>query len=300
MAMADIRAFGSLCLNGQAIILILLPLATFQQEPAMADGKQRPRALVTGASSGIGLAFAERLAADAYDLVLVARRRERLEQLAASLRGGGGAVDILAADLADPAGLKSVEARLAADQRVELLVNNAGFGAYGAFLEADPDVLERQIALHATATARLARAALPGMIARGKGGVINVASTFAFSSGVKMPARKRANYVATKAYIVALTELLAHELEGSGVAVQALCPGVVRTEFHEAAGGRPPGVHVFEPTEVVAASLAALKLGEAICIPHLADASALDRLAEARNALWEQARSSAIAPRYRA
>jgi short-subunit dehydrogenase len=265
----------------------------------MTHAGARPLAVVTGASSGIGLAFAERLADGGYDLVLVARRRDRLEDLARELRVRGAKVEVMPADLSDPAGLRAVEARIAGEERLTLLVNNAGFGAYGSFLEADPDLLERQIALHATATLRLSRAALPGMAARKSGAVINVASTFAFSSSVRMPARMRASYVGTKAFIIAFTELLSHELEGSGVKVQALCPGVVRTEFHDTVGGRPPGVPVFEPADVVRASLASLALGEVICIPHLADAGALDRLAEARNALWEQARASEIAPRYK-
>jgi short-subunit dehydrogenase len=137
------------------------------------------------------------------------------------------------------------------------------------------------------------------MVAKKGGAVINVASTFAFSSSFKMP-RQRATYVATKAGLIAFTELLAHELEGTGVVVQALCPGVVRTEFHDGLGGRPPGVPVFEPAEVVDASLASLALGEVICVPHLQETAALDGLASARNALWGEARAATIAGRYKA
>lgn len=258
-----------------------------------------PWAMVTGASSGIGLAFAERLAADGHGLVIVARRRDRLEEVAARLTEKGTAVEVVVADLADPAGLGLLETRLTAGERPAFLVNNAGFGAYGAFVEADPDVLERQIAVHLTATVRLTRAALPGMIGQASGAVINVASTFAFSSGVRMPTRKRANYVASKAFLTTFTELLSHELDGTGVAVQALCPGVVRTEFHDALGGRPAGVAVLEPADVVDASLAGLKLGEVICIPQLPDIEALDRLTEARNAVWDKSRADTIARRYK-
>lgn len=265
----------------------------------MTEPKKRPRALVTGASSGIGSAFAERLAVEGYDLILVARRRERLDALASRLRQAGVEVEVIAADLADPVALRSIETRVAADDSLALLVNNAGFGGYGAFVEADPALLERQIAVHLTATMRLTRAALPAMIARGAGAIVNVASTFAFSSSIRMPARKRANYVATKAFINAFTELLSHEIEGTGVKVQALCPGLVRTEFHDALGGRPEGVPVLEPADVVAASLAGLDLSEVICIPQLPDASALEGLAAAQKALWEQARRPAVAGRYR-
>lgn len=259
----------------------------------------RPLAAVTGASSGIGLAFAERLAADGHDLVVVARRRDRLDDLARRLANTGVAVEVLTADLADGDGIKAIEGRLSGETRLAVLVNNAGFGAYGSFLEADPDMLERQIAVHATATVRLARVVLPGMVARKFGAVINVASAFAFSSSVRMPTRLRANYVATKAYVVALTELLAQELDGTGVKVQALCPGVVRTEFHDASGGRPAGVPVFEPGDVVSASLKGLDLGETICVPHLPDRAAIDHLDAAKAALWEAARSAEIATRYR-
>jgi short-subunit dehydrogenase len=259
----------------------------------------RPLALVTGASSGIGMAFAERLAKDGFDLVLLARRRDRLQVLANRLKGTGVDVEVLVADLSEVAGIRVAEMRLASENRLATLINNAGFGAYGAFVETGRDVLEHQITLHATATARLTRAALPGMIARKAGTVINVASTFAFSSSVRMPTRLRANYVATKAYVVALTELLSHELEGTGVRVQALCPGVVRTEFHDASGGRPEGVPVFEPADVVDASLKGLDLGEVVCIPHLTDRTALEALDAAKAALWGEARSAEIAARYR-
>ena len=263
----------------------------------MAEPTGQPLALITGASSGLGLAFAERLAADGYNLVLVARRRDRLEALAERLRTKGGAVEVMAADLADRAALRAIEARLAAAPPA-LLVNNAGFGGYGPFIDIDPHLLDQQIAVHITAVTHLARAALPGMVARGSGAIINVSSSFAFSAGIKMPTRKRANYAATKAFINTFTELLSHELEGTGVKVQALCPGVVRTEFHDHVGGRPEGVAVFEPADVVSASIAGLALGEVICIPQVSDLTALEGLGAAQRALWGQARSDKVAARY--
>jgi short-subunit dehydrogenase len=264
----------------------------------MADDAVRPRALVTGASSGLGLAFAERLSADGYDLILVARRQDRLEELAMRLSENGSLVETAVADLADPEEIYELALRLAGDEDIEMLVNNAGFSAYGPFIEIDPDVAEQQIAVHITATVRLTRAVLPGMVKRRKGAVINVASTFAFSSGINMPARPRATYAASKAYINALTEQLAFELEGTGVKVQSLCPGVIRTEFHDSTGGRPAGVPVLEPADVVRASLAGLALGEVICVPQLADPAALGAISAAQKALWDQTRSDRPAARY--
>lgn len=260
---------------------------------------ERPRALITGASSGLGLAFAERLAADGYDLVLVARRRANLEALATRLRAKGGSAEVFPADLADRTALHALEERLAAVAPT-LLINNAGFGGYGPFIDVDPSLLDQQIAVHITALTRLTRAALPGMVARNSGAIINVASSFAFTGSIKMPTRKRANYAATKAFITTFTELLSHEMEGTGVKVQALCPGVVRTEFHDQLGGRPEGVPVLDPAEVVGASLAGLALGEVICVPQLPDLSALKGLAEAQQTLWGQTRSDTVAARYKA
>jgi short-subunit dehydrogenase len=259
----------------------------------------RPRALVTGASSGLGVAFAERLAADGNDLVLVARRREPMEELAERLRSAGGAVEVVPADLSDHADIAMLERRIAGDPALAYLVNNAGFGAYGPFVEADPAVLEAQITVHLTATMRLARAALPGMIARKSGAIINVASTFAFTGTIPMPTRQRTNYAATKAFLTTFTELLSHELAGTGVRVQALCPGVVRTEFHSQLGGRPDGVPILEPADVVRASLAGLDLGEVVCLPQLPDDAALKGFAAAQRAIWEAARQPKVAARYK-
>lgn len=265
----------------------------------MSQSGGRPRALITGASSGIGVAFAERLAAEGNDLVIVARRRDRLEALAGRLRSPHADVEVVAADLADPADIAMLEKRIAAGPALAFLINNAGFGAYGPFVEADPDVLAAQITVHLTATVRLVRAALPAMIAAQAGSIVNVSSSFAFSGTVRMPMRKRTNYAASKAFLTTFSELLSHELEGTGVRVQALCPGVVRTEFHSKLGGRPEGAPVFEPADVVTASLAGLDLGEIVCIPQLPDDSTLKGFAAAQQAVWEAARTPTVAPRYK-
>ena len=191
-------------------------------------------ALISGASSGIGAAFARALAARGYALVLVARRRDRLEELARELRRNGGtAVEILVADLACDEDLEAVARKIASEEHLELLVNNAGFGALGDYHEAD---LSRQMEMHRVhvlATVRLTHAALGGLVARGRGGVINVSSVAAFA---RMPGHT--SYNATKAWMNAFTECLHLELKsaGSPVRMQALCPGYTYTEFHDALG----------------------------------------------------------------
>jgi uncharacterized protein len=243
----------------------------------------RPLAVITGASSGIGAAFARQLAGQGHDLILVARRRSRLEELADQLKDV--TVEVMAVDLAEADMRQSVEARLA-DEPVALLVNNAGFAGYRPFVELDPEVAERQIELHCVATVRLTRAALPRMVARRSGGVINVSSMLSLSGPVKMPHLHRANYAATKAFITTFTQILAHELDGTGVNVQALLPGLVRTEFHDSLGGTPKGVPASDADDVVKASLRALAAGEVLCAPAVADAASLERVAAAQRSLF--------------
>src|SRR6266498_3875562 len=205
------------------------------------DITERPNALVTGASSGIGAAFAERLAKDGYDLIIVARRRDQLESLAGQLQANHHVnIEVIVADLSKSDDLRTVEKRVAEDTALEILVNNAGFGAYMPFVQLDPDKAEELINVQVLAVARLTRAALPGMIARGHGSIINVSSRLAFSGPMgssQLP--KRATYAGTKAFINTFSQLLQSELEGTGVRVQALCPGVVRTEFHLHVGANP-------------------------------------------------------------
>lgn len=229
----------------------------------------RRRALVTGASTGIGAAFARRLARDGYNLIIVARSRERLEELAATLRvEHGREVEVLPADLTDAPELRVVE-KVVADADLDLLVNNAGFGTVGTFAQLDVAKEDEEIRLNVIALVRLTRAALPGMVARRRGSILNVSSMAAFQ-----PAPYNATYAATKAFVNSFTEALYEELRGTGVAVQALCPGFTRTEFQERAGADVSNVPSFAwmtADAVVDASLAALAAGTLICIPGLAN-----------------------------
>jgi short-subunit dehydrogenase len=257
-------------------------------------------ALVTGASSGIGRVFARRLARQGYDMILIARRRERLNEVAREIEAAGRKAEIIVADLASPEGLACVEERARIGD-LTMLVNNAGFQKYMPFAELEPDIAEAQIRVHVTAVVRLSRAALPGMIARNTGAIVNVSSMLAFSAGLDLTfLPKRVTYAASKAFVNAFSETLAGELAGTGVKVQALCPGVVRTEFHDV-DGKPllrPNVPVMEPEDVVDASLAALALGDVICSPALADRSLLEREREARHAVFAAGRGRERAPRY--
>jgi short-subunit dehydrogenase len=267
-----------------------------------ATERRRPCALITGASSGLGEAFAERLAADGHDLIVVARREARLRALADRLRDRhSAATEVLVADLTAPEDLRRVEAQIATGPALELLVNNAGFGGYRPFLQLDPDRAEELIRLQVLAVTRLARAALPAMVARGRGALINVSSQLAFSAALPSPPLPpgRAVYAATKAYVNAFTQLLDGELAGTGVRVQALCPGVMRTEFYARMGthlGRLP-IRPMEPSEVVRASLAGLQRGAVLCLPGLDDASALDELRAAERRILERAWANTLAER---
>ena len=186
-------------------------------------------ALVTGASSGIGRAFAVALSKRGLDVVIVARRQDRLEELAKEI--GPDKAELLVADLADPAGLAAVEARLADGSRpVDVLVNAAGFGTSGRFSESKVDVEQQEIDVNITALVRLSRAAVPGMVERRTGAVVNVSSIAG-----EQPLPWWTTYAATKAYVTSFSRGLASELRGTGVRVLTLMPGFTRTEFHTTA-----------------------------------------------------------------
>lgn len=258
----------------------------------------RPLALVTGASSGIGAAFARRLAKEGHDLVVVARRRDRLEELAHEL--GDVTVDILPADLGTDAGVDAV-CRRAAESPLALLVNNAGLAHYMPFVELPTDKAAELVRVNVLAPTLIARAAAAAMVTRGAGAIINVASLLAFSGSAAMPTLpKRVVYAASRAYVVTFSQVLASELAGTGVKIQALCPGLVRTEFHTRQGIDLSRLPRMEPEEVVQASTKALALGEIVCAPGLEDAELLKRIDEAQRAVLPAAGQTAIASRYRA
>ncbi|MDL5155061.1 SDR family NAD(P)-dependent oxidoreductase [Actinomycetospora termitidis] len=218
-------------------------------------------ALVTGASSGLGAEFAVQLAAAGYDLVLVARDEARLQALADRL----GGAEVLVADLADPTSRLAVEQRLTDDERpVDLLVNNAGYGTAGEFVDTDLDVLAANHEVNVTTVLRLTRVALPGMIARDRGGVLNVSSVAGFLPG------RGSVYGAGKAYVTTLSQSLARVVAGTGVHVMALCPGFVKTEFHERFGQARtgPGFAWMEPDYVVRTALADFANAKALSVPH--------------------------------
>jgi len=237
-------------------------------QTATAGQAGRRRALVTGASTGLGAVFATALAAQQYDLVIVARTREHLEALAECLRQRHEiAVEVVVADLTQAAALRAVEERIAQDQALELLVNNAGFGTTGPFATLDPDREEAEVRLNIVALVRLTRAALPGMLARDRGAIINVSSMAAF-----VPGPYDATYGATKAFVNSFTEALYEEIRGTRVRVQALCPGFTHTEFQQRAGidvSTIPTWAWMTPEAVVEASLAALRRGQSVCVPGL-------------------------------
>jgi len=222
-----------------------------------------PTALITGATAGIGAAFARRLAADGFSLVLVARDEHRLIESAAELtRRYGGRVEVLPADLTSGRGLGDVEERLR--EGVDLLVNNAGFGHPGAFLSVSADDEVRMLRLHCEAVLRLTLAALPGIRARGRGGVINVASVAAFFAN--------GTYGASKAWVVNFSESVAAAVREPRVRVMALCPGFVRTEFHERAGMSTSGIPGFlwlDADAVVRAAMRDLARGKWVSVPDL-------------------------------
>jgi len=236
-----------------------------------------PLALITGASSGIGAAFAHRLAADGYDLIVVARRRDRLESLAASLPDV--TVQVVVADLATDAGVHLV-AGLAGHQPISMLVNNAGVAHYMPLPELPEEKVRELTHVKIVAPTMLTRAALPGMIARRAGTIINVAGMLAFSGPAPAapPQGRRAVYTGTLAYTLAMTQTLHAELADTGVNVHVVCPGLVATEFHEVQGMDLSAVPRMSAPDVVNAALAGITLGEVVSAPGVQDYSLLERV----------------------
>jgi uncharacterized protein len=227
-------------------------------------------ALVTGASSGIGEAMVRRLARAGVPTVVVARRTARLKALAEELAGEPGPVEVLTADLAGAAGLGRVVARLEDPAHpIDLLVNNAGFGTSGRLAEIDPDRIRDEIGVNVLALTLLTRAALPTMVGRKRGWVLNVSSVASFQ-----PAPRLAVYAATKSYVTSFSESLHEELRGTGVQVTALCPGLTRTEFIEVsrgadAAGSYPGMAWLSADAVAEEGLRDMARGRALSVPGL-------------------------------
>lgn len=256
-------------------------------------------ALVTGASSGIGAVYADRLAKRRYNLVLVARDQPKLEALAVRLRAGSGIqVEVLPADLSDADDIRRVETRLRGEDIV-MLVNNAGMAVPGPLVAADTDSLEAMLRLNIVAATRLARAVAPGLIARGRGDIINIASVTGLMGdkpGVSV------SYSATKAYLLAFSEGLESELGPHGVRVQAVLPGVTRTEIWAKGGldvNAIPAERIMETDDMVEAALAGLDLGERVTIPALPDTTDWEAFKAARAALYPNLSRSQPAERYR-
>ncbi|WP_069265021.1 SDR family NAD(P)-dependent oxidoreductase [Paraburkholderia nodosa] len=254
-------------------------------------------ALITGASSGIGAVYAERLAQRGYDLILVARNRDRLDQLAQRIGNETGrTIETIVADLGDRNALAVVETKLKEDANINLLVNNAGVGTHKTLLDSDADAMTKMIELNVTALTRLTYAAAPQFAARGTGAIINIASIAAIT-----PELLNGVYGGSKAFVLALSQSLHHELADKGVRVQAVLPGATATEFWEI-GGLPlenlPKEIVMSASDMVDAALAGFDLGELVTIPSLHAIAAWDQLETSRGALAAQLSNNTPAPRY--
>ncbi len=256
-------------------------------------------ALITGASSGIGALYADRLARRGHDLILVARNRERLNALARDITSRTGrSVEVFVADLGDAASLATVEAKLRQDASITLLVNNAGIGTHTPLLASDVETMTRMIALNVTAPTRLTYAAAPGFVARGGGAVINIASIVAIA-----PEILNGVYGGSKAFVLAFSQSLQHELGAQGVRVQAVLPGATATEFW-ATGGLPvenlDARIVMRAEDLVDAALVGFDRGEVVTIPSLHAAEEWEAYEAARRAMSAHLSSNTPAPRYAA
>ena len=252
-------------------------------------------ALVTGASTGIGAVYAKRLASRGYHLVLVARNINQLETLAIELRSDFGVqVDVLRADLTNAEDLHQVEKRLREDSSIRLLVNNAGTANKGSFIDADPDLMENLIDLNVLAVTRLTAAALQGMLARGEGDIINIASVVGLAPELPLGV-----YGATKSFVIALSQAINAELGEKGIYVQAVLPAATRTDIWERAGRDINDVQgVMDVEEMVDAALVGFDRRETVTIPPLHDESLWRTYDAARQALLPHFVEEHAADRY--
>lgn len=263
----------------------------------MSTASSAGRALVTGASTGIGATYADRLARRGHPLLLVARDQVRLDAVAARLRSAAGVdVEVLPADLTRADALARVESRLRDDADIEILVNNAGVGIDGPLVGADPDRLDAMIALNVGAVTRLAVAAATAFASRRRGLIINIASVLALA-----PERFNGSYSGTKAYVLNLSQGLHAELQPLGVRVQAVLPGATRTELWERAGiaiDSLPDAMLMGVDEMVDAALAGLDQGEPVTIPSLPDLANWNAFEALRQSLGPHLSLKHAAPRY--
>ena len=253
-------------------------------------------ALITGASSGIGAVYADRLAKRGYDLILVARNEQKLEEVAKLLKPTGRRIETIVADLTKAIDVERIAQRLRNDDSITALVNNAGMGSARKLLDEKIDDLESMIYLNVTALTRLALAAMPGFVARKNGLLINIASIVAL-----VPERLNGTYSGTKAYVVNFTQALKSEVEGMGITVQAVLPGATATPFWEKSGRPieqlPPRI-VMTAEDMVDASLAGLDQHESITIPALPDIRDWESFETARKALSPNLSHQKPAARY--
>ena len=228
----------------------------------------RPLALITGASGGIGLDLARCAAADGYDVVLTARRKDALEAAAGEIASRYRvSASVIAEDLADPEAPARIVAGI--DRPIDVLVNNAGFGIWKSFVESDATNIDDMVRVNVAALTTLTRLVLPGMIERGRGGVLNVASVAGF-----MPGPHAATYYATKNYVLALSEALAHEVASAGVTVSALCPGPVATGFQDRSGqgdSLVKGPMTMDAASVARAGWSGFRSGKRVIVPGVAN-----------------------------
>jgi uncharacterized protein len=255
-------------------------------------------AVVTGASAGIGAIYADRLAHRGYDLILVARNRVRLDDLAKRISGATGrVVNAVAADLSNVADLKRIETILAADPRITMLVNNAGVGALEPLLQSEVNAMEAMIDLNVTALTRLTYAAAPAFVGRGGGAIINISSVVAIA-----PEILNGVYGATKAFVLALSQSLHKELADKNVQIQAVLPGATATDFWSAAGGAHenlPSNIVMRAEDLVDAASAGFDQGELVTLPSLPDADDWTAYEVARQNLIPNLSLSSVPARYR-
>lgn len=255
-------------------------------------------AVVTGASSGIGAVYADRLAARGHDLILVARNRDRLDAQAQKIRDAHGVgVQVVTADLTDSADVRRVEDMLKTDPSVTILVNNAGFGGAGELLQSDVERMEQMIAVNVTAVMRLSYAIAPAFVERGSGTFINISSIVAIA-----PEILNGVYGGSKAFVLAFSQSLQKELSGKGVRVQVVLPGATATEFWDIAGvpaSNLPASWVMTAANLVDGALAGLDRGEFATIPSLQDGAEWEAYEAARQVMLPHLSNASLAPRYR-